>query len=84
MKIKSFNEMVQEELKSARIKHGKIQSIHEGYSVLLEEIDEVWDLVKKKTEERNLKHLLKELIQCGAMCQKMAEDVVVPFINKKK
>lgn len=82
--MKTFNELVQEELKIARSKHGKIQNIHEGYSVLLEEVDEVWDLVKKKTEKRDLKHLLKELVQCGAMCQKMAEDVVIPFINKKK
>lgn len=82
MKKSKFNEQVQEELKSARKKHGPIHSIHEGYSVLLEEVDEVWEIVKLKTSERDLQHLYKELIQVSAMAQKMAEDVVLPLIKK--
>jgi len=79
---KSFSKMVAEELASARKKHGGTNSIHEGYAVILEELDEVWDEVKKKTKERNLVELLKELVQVGAMAQKMAEDVVIPIIKK--
>jgi len=79
MKMKlNFNILVEKELKSARKQHGKINSIHEGYAVILEEIDEVWDIVKKKDKERNFEDLLKELIQVGSMAQKMAEDVVIP------
>lgn len=77
-----FGLIVQEELNRAREMHGPMNSIHEGYAVILEELDEVWDEVKKKTKDRDLKHLLKELIQVSAMCQKMAEDVVIPFIEK--
>ena len=76
--MKPFQELVTEELASARKQHGAVNSIHEGYAVILEELDEVWDEVKKKTKERDLPHLLKELIQVWAMAQKMAEDVVIP------
>ena len=79
-----FNELTKVELKKARQQHGPILSIHEGYAVILEELDEVWDEVKKKTNERNLNNLLKELVQVSAMAQKMAEDAVIPKINKKK
>jgi NTP pyrophosphatase (non-canonical NTP hydrolase) len=63
--------------------HGPINSIHEGYSVILEELDEVWEEVKKKTKERDMNNLFKELIQVSAMAQKMAEDVVIPQIKNK-
>lgn len=81
MKYKSFPKMVSKELKSARSKHGNMKSIHEGYAVILEELDEVWDEVKKKSSERDMENLLKEIIQVAAMAQKMAEDVVVPFLK---
>jgi NTP pyrophosphatase (non-canonical NTP hydrolase) len=79
-----FNELMKVELKKARQQHGPILSVHEGYAVILEELDEVWEEVKKKTSERNLNNLLKELIQVAAMAQKMAEDVVMPKLNRKK
>jgi NTP pyrophosphatase (non-canonical NTP hydrolase) len=78
-----FNEMVKVELKKARQQHGPVRSVHEGYAVILEELDEVWEEVKKKTSERNFTNLLKELVQVSAMAQKMAEDVVAPQIKKK-
>jgi NTP pyrophosphatase (non-canonical NTP hydrolase) len=77
----NFNKLVTEELKRARKMHGPVNSIHEGYAVILEELDEVWDEVKKKTKERDLNHLFKELIQVSAMAQKMAEDVVIPHMK---
>lgn len=82
MEIK-FNKLVEEELKRARAKHGKMLSCHEGYAVILEELDEVWDEVKKKTKERDLENLFNELIQVAAMAQKMAEDVVISKMEKK-
>jgi len=79
-----FNNLVREELKRARRKNGPILSIHEGYAVILEELDEAWNEVKKQTEERNLNNLLKELIQVSAMAQKMAEDVVIPNLKRSE
>ena len=84
MKTSKFNHQVQEELISARKKHGPMLSVHEGYAVILEELDEVWEEVKKRTSERDLVNLYKELIQVSAMAQKMAEDVVLPVLRKKK
>lgn len=67
-----FPELVAAELVKSRAKHRDIQTIHEGYAVVLEELDEVWDEVKRRNVDYGL--LLKELIQTAAMCQRMAED----------
>lgn len=69
-----FQHLVTEELSRARRKHGAVNSLHEGYAVLLEEVDEFWDLVKQQSP--NKEHLLAELVQISAMAQKIAEDVV--------
>ena len=44
------------------------KSIYEGYGVLLEEIEEVWDAIKSNESS---KRISEELIQVGAMCLKM-------------
>lgn len=70
-----FSESVREELHSARQQHpGEQHSFHEGYAVLLEEVEEVWDEVKLKSSLRNRDKMLHELVQVGAMAQRMAED----------
>ena len=78
-----FQKLVKDELAKARKKHGPMLSIHEGYAVILEELDEVWDEVKKKTKDRDLDNLLIELIQVSSMAQKMAEDIVIPLLEKE-
>ncbi len=41
--------MVEAELATARKKHPtRFNSLHEGYAILLEEVDEVWDHVRAK------------------------------------
>ena len=68
-----FSDYVTRELQTAREKHPEpIHSKHEGFAVLLEEVDEVKQEVfhGKGTTE-----LLMELIQVGAMAQRMAEDL---------
>jgi hypothetical protein len=62
--------------------HGSFQSAHEGYAVLLEEVDELWDLVKKNpskmTELERREHVRKvreEAIQIAAMGMRFAMDV---------
>jgi NTP pyrophosphatase (non-canonical NTP hydrolase) len=59
------------ELERAFIKHGDINSLHEGYAVLLEEVDELWDEIKKRTESRDLNNLKLECIQIAAMAGKI-------------
>jgi hypothetical protein len=51
-------------------KHGSFPSLHEAYAVILEELDEVWDIVKLKKCKRDKEALRKELIQVAAMAIK--------------
>lgn len=41
--------------------------LHEAYAVLLEEIDELWDEVKKKRSKRDWKEVAHELSQIAAI-----------------
>ena len=61
------------ELARARAKHGPMHSHHEAYAVLLEELDEVWDEVKRQTPDPQ--RIIAELVQVAAMCARWAEDV---------
>lgn len=67
----------------ARAIHGPMHSLHEGYAVLKEEVDEFWDLVKmNRTKMSDLElsiHMSKireELLQVSAMAQRLIMDVV--------
>lgn len=61
---------VMEELQKAE-RHGKeFASLHEGYAVILEELDEVWDITRQKRRYRSEEDLRKEFIQLAAMCFK--------------
>jgi predicted oxidoreductase (fatty acid repression mutant protein) len=46
MSIESIAKEVVEELERAEKKFAGFNSSHEGYAVLLEEVDELWDVVK--------------------------------------
>jgi hypothetical protein len=67
-----FLSLVAAELAKARAKHRSIYSLHEGYAVVLEELDELWDEVR--AQEVSRERVLKELVQVAAMCQRFAED----------
>ena len=67
---------VQLELQRARAKHAPINSLHEGYAVIAEELDELWDQVRMKSELRDIGVVYHELIQIAAMAQRTAEDVI--------
>lgn len=46
MSIESIAKEVVEELERAEAKFGPFNSSHEGYAVILEELDELWEVVK--------------------------------------
>jgi len=52
-----------------------LHSAHEAYAVILEELDEFWDEVRKKGDVIEPAKMLKELIQVSAMAQRAAEDL---------
>lgn len=61
-----------EEVVKARIKHPKpFNSAHEGYAILKEEIEELWEDIKRDDHI----HARKELVQVGAMVIRFLLDV---------
>lgn len=66
---------VADEVWRASIQHKPMSSAHEAYSVIKEELDEFWDEVKKKSEERTRDALREELIQTSAMCVRAIHDL---------
>ncbi len=71
---KSFENLVDEVLDKAK-DLSEINSLHEGYAILLEEVDEFWDEVKKKPKNRDKKKLIEEIVQCAACCKMLYEKI---------
>ena len=59
-----------QEFQSATEKFGTFHNTHEGYAVLKEEVDELWDSVKANDTE----NALKEAVQVGAMALRFIVD----------
>lgn len=74
-KLNAFAEAVREELVGARLHFPPMNSLHEGYAVIWEEVEEFWAEVMKKPAERGRRQLVEELVQIAAMCQRTAEDL---------
>lgn len=64
-----------EEIVSARKNHGPIASAHEGYAIMLEEMDEVKEHVWVKQKLRDQSLLRKELVQLAAMAVAMIVEI---------
>lgn len=60
-----------EEYDSATLKFGPFNSTHEGYAVILEELDELWDAIKGNVSKKIMR---KEAIQVGAMALRFLND----------
>lgn len=63
------------ELRAARTKFAPFNSAHEGYAVILEELDELWEEVRKNQKVRSVERMRKEAIQVAAMALRFIEDV---------
>jgi glycyl-tRNA synthetase beta subunit len=50
-------------------------SAHEGYAVLAEEVDELWEHVKVNQKRRDIVAMRKEAIQVAAMAIRFVLDV---------
>ena len=64
------------ELERARAKFPVMASAHEGYAVIAEELDELWEIVKQKQMQRDYAALRKETIQLGAMVLAFLVEIV--------
>ncbi len=68
------NEDVLAELVRA-LRYPPMNSPHEGYAVLLEEVDELWAEVKVKQGQRDLVKLRYEATQVAAMALRFIVDI---------
>lgn len=73
--IEDIQEDVFHELKAATGAFPAFNSAHEGYAVLAEEVDELWEEVRAKQGDRNLARMRKEAIQVAAMACRFVLDV---------
>lgn len=65
---------VREELERAAV-WPPMNSAHEGYGIILEEMDELFAHVKTKQKNRDLDKMRAEAIQVAAMAIRLAHDV---------
>lgn len=63
------------ELEQARSKHAPLNSAHEAYAVILEELDELKAEVWRKRAERDRAAMRAELIQIATMAIRAVEDL---------
>lgn len=61
---------VNDEYNRANALYPNFHSTHEGYAVIREEVDELWDAIKAEKGVRATQHQVDEVIQIMAMCLK--------------
>lgn len=71
LEIKSL-ELVLDELYDATSKFAPFNSAHEGYAVILEEMDELWQEIRKKSQNVDL--MRTEAVQIAAMALRFMLD----------
>lgn len=69
---------VEQELREAVRRYGPMASAHEGWAVLKEEVDELWDEVRKSPRKRVYADMHAEAVQCAAMAVRFMLDVTLP------
>jgi hypothetical protein len=75
MEVDNALSAVELECASATSRYAPFNSAHEGYAVLLEEVDELWDEVKKSPKKRDMAKMREEAIQVAAMALRFLVDV---------
>jgi hypothetical protein len=68
-------EEVRDELARARAAWPNMNTSHEGYAIILEELDELWELVRVKQDKHDRKAMRKEAMQIAAMAIRFMEDL---------
>lgn len=78
LRVAKFFGEVWDEYRAATEKHGLFHSAHEGWAVLYEEVDELWEEVRKKRANRNADDMYRECVQIAAMALKFAVSICRP------
>jgi hypothetical protein len=80
----TFQELVRSERERQKIlfkdtpgqENDMFNSDHEAYAVLLEEVEEVWEEIKKKPHERIYIDIIDELVQVAAVAEKWGKMLI--------
>lgn len=64
------------ELAEAQRNFPPMRSAHEGYAIIQEEVDELWEEIKLKPSERSPERLYKEALQVAAMAMRFMVDLI--------
>lgn len=72
-----------EEVSKAMENWPPFNSAHEGYGVLAEEFDELWEHVKTNQKRRDLLEMRKEAVQVAAMALRFAAEVCNEAVGRK-
>lgn len=75
MRFQDIFEEIEAEAVTGHDKFGAFNSAHEGFAVLKEEVDELWDHVKTKQTHRDLNKMKTEAMQVAAMAVRFAAEV---------
>jgi hypothetical protein len=75
MEINRAMLLVRAELASATRKFPPFRSAHEGYAILLEEVDELWETIKDNKDEDAIWRQRDEAIQVAAMAVRFLLDL---------
>lgn len=74
-KLETIINMIRDEYEHALAIHGGFHSAHEGYALILEEMDELWEVVKMKPAEPERQwKMVQEAIQVAAMAIRLIID----------
>lgn len=76
-------EAVEKEYDTASRNWPEFNSAHEGFAVLKEEVDELWDLVKINQKRRDFDLMRKEAVQVAAMAIRFAIEVCNEEMGRK-
>ena len=68
---------IKKEYENARTKYPPFNSTHEGYAVILEEVDELWQLVKANKGLSASEEMERECIQIAAMALAFILDLTI-------
>ncbi len=79
-RIYSLSQEMADECVRASKLFSSFNSTHEGYAVILEELDELWECIKRKG--CNAQEMRKEAIQVGAMAIRFLFDLTFPEADK--
>jgi hypothetical protein len=74
-KVRKIAELISVETLQAMEMWEPFQSAHEGYAVILEELDELKEHVWKNQTKRDIVEMKNEAIQVAAMCLRFVYDV---------